>query len=90
MGISKKLADKKADEALTHGIGHKEVRGRLHRYLTALYYTNQEADNIRIYDRHVYVFAGNVAITILNLPNNLCIIADKAQQKYRETKEATK
>ena len=74
--VSKKSAYKLAEKALKKGITHSETRGSLNRYLTSLYFKNQTANNIRIYNFKVFIFIGSVLITVLDLP-----------AKYRKTVE---
>ena len=62
-GIKKRAVRKLANEAFTRGL-----TGSLNRYITALYFYNQSANNIRIYKDKVYLFAGTRLITVLNLP----------------------
>jgi hypothetical protein len=84
LGISKKLADKKAQEALDYGIMHSETKGQLNRYITRLFFYNQTANNIHVYNRYIYIFADNLCITILRLPNHLTAAADKIQKRKNE------
>lgn len=89
LGLSKKLADKKAQEALDYGIRHKDTKGNLNRYLTGLYFNNKAANNIRVYNQKVYIFADELVITVLNLPHNLCAAADKIQKRLEERRAET-
>jgi hypothetical protein len=84
LGLSKKLADKKAQQALDFGVSHAETKGTLHRYFTYLYFHNETANNIRVYNRKVYIFANELLITVLNLPNHLAQAADKLQKRKKE------
>ena len=74
LGLSKKLAAKNAERALTDGLRHKDTRGSLHRYIASLYWKNRTANNVRIYCDYVYVFHDSLLITVYPLP-----------QKYRKT-----
>ena len=74
LGISKRISEKNADKALQMGIRHSETSGSLHRYITALYWKNQTANNVRIYCENVYIFHNDTLITVFPLP-----------QKYRKT-----
>ena len=74
LGLSKKLAAKNAERALTEGIQQKETSGSLNRFMEALYWKNRTANNVRIYCDYVYVFHDSVLITVYPLP-----------QKYRKT-----
>lgn len=86
LGISKKLADKNAQKALERGITHSETKGGLSRYLDGLYLSHKAANNIRVYNRNVYLFNGTCLITIITLPQALCGVADKLQ-KDKENKK---
>lgn len=67
-GVPKKTVNKLATEAFSSGITHGETNGSLNKYLTALYFRNQTANNIRIYQNKVFIFSGSHLITVLNLP----------------------
>lgn len=67
-GVPKKSVGKLAMEAFELGIKHNETTGSLNRYITAQYFYNQSANNIRIYKNKVFIFAGSRLITVLNLP----------------------
>lgn len=89
LGLSKKLADKKAQEALDFGLRHNELTGRLKKYIDHVYFYNETANNIRVYNDKVYVFIETKLITILNLPQNLYALAHKLQKrKGNEQEEA--
>lgn len=68
VGLSKRLADQNARKALEKGICHKNTRGSLNRYLTKVYFSNPAANNIRIYCENVYIFKGQMLITVWQLP----------------------
>ena len=53
-----------AQKAFDLGVKHSETNGRLNKYLTAIYFTNKTINNLRIYHRHVYLFAGDVLVTV--------------------------
>ena len=56
-----------------------ETKGSLNRYITALYWKQETANNIRIYCNNVYIFNNDVLITVFPLP-----------QKYRSTAQKIK
>ncbi len=68
---SKKKAVEIAEEAFKSGVRHEETAGRLRKYLNGLYLQERTANNIRIYHQKVFLFNGDILITILNLPQNL-------------------
>lgn len=76
LGISKKGAKKNAERALRYGVRHCETSGSLNRYISALYWRHQTANNVRIYCNSVYIFHDNTLITVFSLP-----------QQYRKTVE---
>ena len=67
-GLNKKTADKAAQKALEHGLTHAETTGRLNKYYTYLYYQNKTANNIKIHADYVWIFAGDVLITVFPVP----------------------
>lgn len=81
LGLSKKNADKQAAKALEFGIRHDQAKGRLRKYMDGLYLRHSQGNNNRIYNRKVYIFEGQVLITILNLPQYLSSTADSIQKK---------
>ena len=80
LGVSKKIADKITNKALENGITHAQAKGNLKAYLDKVYLTHKNANNLRVYNRKVYLFRGAVLITVINLPNKLINIADKIQK----------
>ena len=89
VGLSKKIADKNAQKALEYGITHSECKAGLRRYLDKLYLSNNNANNVRIYHRFVYMFRDNRLITILPLPHKFYDLADKLQrQKDNEAEQS--
>lgn len=69
LGVPKKAVRRVADKALTDGLCRAETEGGLKRYLDRLYIRgNGAASNIIIYGDKVYLFDGDILITILNLP----------------------
>lgn len=76
VGLSKKISQKNAEKALEHGLTHKELSGSIKRYVDRLYLSHGVGNNIRIYNRYVYIFQGKVLITILNLPTKYHKTAD--------------
>ena len=84
LGVSKKIADKVAEKALEYGIKHSQAKGNLKKYIDKLYLQHRNANNIRVYNRKVYLFKGTVLITVINLPNNLISTADKIQKSIKK------
>ena len=70
-GVSKKNAPKVAKRAFRTGIAHAEKHGELHRFLDSIYLSQKKGTNMRIYGNAVYVFKGDVLITVIRIPDNL-------------------
>ena len=81
LGIKKKSVDRMAEKALTYGVTHAEAKGSLSRYMDGLYLSHGTANNMRVYNRRVYLFRGMSLITVINLPNKYIEIADKLQRQ---------
>ena len=81
LGLSKKLADKNAQKALEFGITHSDAKSSLRKFLDKLYLSNGNANNMRVYHHHVYLFRVYKLITIIDLPQNLCKLADQIQKQ---------
>jgi len=71
LGWCRNTLTRMAEKALNEGVTHAQTRGRLNRYLTMLYLQQRQADNIRVFGEHVFIFAGNSLITILRLPRQM-------------------
>lgn len=80
LGINKKAVDRIADKALQCGITHAETTGNLKTYIDKIYLSHKNGNNIRVYNRQIFLFNDNVLVTILNLPKNLIKIADKIKK----------
>ena len=69
MGIPKKAVDRAAAIAYEKGLKHSETCGGLKRYLDYLYFKGGgEANNMRVYGDHIYVFHDEILITVFKLP----------------------
>ena len=68
VGVNRSAVKRLARKALADGITRYDAKGGLRRYLDALYHYNGQADNIRVYAEKVWIFSGNILITVLDLP----------------------
>lgn len=80
-GLGKRAAVRNAQKAFDFGVKHSETRGHLNGYLTSIHFKNKTINNIRVYHRHVYLFAGDVLVTVLNLPNSLWSQAESCEKR---------
>lgn len=68
-GIPKRAVERMTKAALEKGISPTDTRGSLKKYLAFIYAKgNGRANNLKIYANKVFVFDGEVLVTILNLP----------------------
>lgn len=68
VGVNRSAVERLARKAFADGITRYDAKGGLRRYLDALYHYNEQADNIRVYAEKVWIFSGNILITVLDLP----------------------
>lgn len=68
---SKRSQDRLAHNAFKYGIKHSETSGDLNRWITALYFKQHQANNVRIYNGRVFIFCDQRLVTILFLPKNI-------------------
>lgn len=86
LGLSKTVAAKNADKAFELGLRHGECKGDLKRYIDKLYFRHGSGCDYRIYNHHVYCFKGHdhKLVTLMDIPQKLCALADKLQEKKSE------
>lgn len=87
LGVKKKSVGKAAEKALAYGVTHAEAKGSLCRYLNGLYLSHGSANNMRVYNRCVYLFRGTSLITVLNLPRKYIAQADKLQRQKKDSQK---
>ncbi len=83
-GLPKGVAVKNAERALRDGLRPEKTGGSLFRYLEKLYWKHQTADNIRVYCNNVYIFHGNLLITIFPLPPKYRKTADRLRKELKQ------
>lgn len=70
-GFNRKAQDRMAEKAFNEGITHKQTKGRLHKWVTSLFFKNCNANNIRLYGDNAYIFCGETLVTVIPIPSNL-------------------
>ena len=50
------------------GLSHAEAQGALKKYISFLFLKRKKANNIKIYDRKVWIFANETLITVFPIP----------------------
>lgn len=71
MGLGKKAIQRAAETAFDKGIKHCETTGNLNKWVTSLYFNNETANNIRLYNDKAWIFAGKNLVTVLQIPASL-------------------
>lgn len=89
-GTGKAASQRLADAALAYGAAHSEVNGQLNRYFTKVYLNGtgrpgSYANNLRAYGDKLYVFQGDVLITVLQLPSQFIPQVKKITENKRKT-----
>lgn len=87
VGINKKSVEKLATSALTNGIPAKETTGQLKAYLTKINMRDRPSNNIRVYNRIIFVFNNDRLITVFNLPTKYHKFEDAIKQKRKNGAE---
>lgn len=70
-GFNKKASERMSQKAFEEGIPHSKTKGRLNKWVTSLYFRNQNANNIRLYGDKAYIFCGTVLVTVIQIPSSL-------------------
>jgi len=71
IGIKKKAVNNMRDSAFIKGVTHAGAKGKLKRYISKLYLTHNQGNNIRIYANYVWVFQNKNLITVFPVPSRL-------------------
>ena len=83
LGWNADAVSRMAVKAFNEGIQHSETSGRLNKYFTMLYFKETNANNIRIYGEHVFLFCENRLVTVLQLPKDLRNSAHSISKKKK-------
>ena len=70
-GLNGKSCERIAKKAFEHVIHHNETKGLLNKWVTTLYFKNQNANNIRLYGDKAYIFCEDVLVTVIQIPSDL-------------------
>lgn len=70
-GINRSAMQRIADKAFDVGFTHAQTKGNLRKWVTSLYFRNQQANNIRLYGDKAYIFCDQTLVTVLQIPSNL-------------------
>lgn len=81
LGIPSSAVERNAAKALNKGISPADTKGSLRRYMDWLYFRYGTANNIRILTHYVYLFRGELLITIIPLPQEYRNTVDKITRR---------
>jgi hypothetical protein len=84
-GLPKASSERLAEKALSEGFTHKDTPGRLHRYMDSLYLKEKTANNIRVFNRSVFIFCEDILITVFPLPKEFWRVEDKLKRRRNES-----
>lgn len=87
LGIPKNAIKKNVERALKFGVPREDVFGPFRRYVDAIYHEYGTANNLRVYNRHIYIICNDVLVTILNVPYKYFDIADVVQRRRKKQLE---
>jgi hypothetical protein len=79
-----KSIDRLAGIVFEKGLTHAETSGQLNGYLTTLYDFNGQANNIRLYGDHIYIFCNEVLVTVYDTPKRFMPIVNKLMRRKKE------
>lgn len=80
-GFNRKAQERMAEKAFMEGITHKQTKGRLHKWVTSLFFKNTNANNIRLFGNYAFVFCGDTLVTVIPVPGNLKKDFDKMVER---------
>lgn len=79
-GWNKKAGARMADLAFSHGIEHRNTKGKLHRFLDGIYLSHQNASKLVLYGQAVFIFCrGNILVTVYAVPSRMRKIVPKTK-----------
>lgn len=87
-GVPAKAAAKMARRAFANGITRRETYGELRTFLDNAWCSQRNCNNMRIYGSSVYMFSGEILVTVLTLPGRLQVIANEIAKRKAESKSA--
>lgn len=68
LGLNKSTLQKEATKAFEKGLNHRELKGSVKKLFDALYFKYQTANNIKLYSNYLYIFKGNILLTVYPVP----------------------
>ena len=69
--------------AFKRGLRHNQTIGELRHFCDRLYLSQKQANNIRVYNKVVYLFRGTKLLTVINLPKELIQIEQQIRHERK-------
>lgn len=87
LGLPKEAVKRNAEKALKYGIERTDASGPFRRYLDFLYFDYGTANNLRVYNRYIYIFCNEVLVTIMCVPRKYWDTSDTLQRRKKRMME---
>jgi UDP-2,3-diacylglucosamine pyrophosphatase LpxH len=82
--LKAKSTERIARIAYEKGLKPDDFSGSLHGYLVSLYEYNGKANNIKLYGDKIYIFCGDVLVTVYDTPKRFRNTVNNLMRKRRE------
>lgn len=80
-GLNKKSMQRITERAFNEGLGYKNTTGSLKKWMISLKDKRNNVDKIMVYGHQVYLFAGNILVTVFDVPGSLRKSIDQTKEK---------
>lgn len=70
-GLNKKAIQRIAEKAYAEGVKLNETHGRLYKWCVSVLLATEKRMTLRLYGDKLYIFGGQVLVTIYQIPANL-------------------
>jgi hypothetical protein len=87
LGIHKKSVRRIATRAFDEGLTHREVSGKLGRWVDGLYLKHRRGNQIRLYGDKAFIFQDEVLVTVIPIPQNMMKQMQITKEKVSQTRE---
>jgi hypothetical protein len=81
--VSGDMVGEVVQKAFRRGLRHNQTQGELRRFCDRLYLSQKQANNIRVYNKVVYLFRGKKLLTVINLPKELIQIEQQIRHERK-------
>lgn len=82
-GMGNRALETRVKYVLKYGVSSRDVKSNsnLCKYLDSLYFKHRNCNNIRVYNRQVYVLDNQKLVTLFQLPENLYTESEEMQDR---------